>query len=298
MTARIIAIANMKGGVGKTTLTIGLVDTLAMLGKKVLVVDLDAQANTSYFLAGRRAYREIRDKELLVDRFFESLTDERLEPTLASRRKRMVSLLGGSARVDLIAASPDLRYVERRIIFTLARGSPDIRRPESELAAYLGEGFNELSEEYDVIIVDCPPGISLFVEAAIRCADLVIVPVAPDDLSVFGFRTFAQRTYLSLRQEGLSRARLMVVLNKIEGWNQHAAILEDLRREAEERPAPFHLARAEIPKKSSLQQAISAHIPRNPKDPDRVVSYTAKYRDARAVLRLLADDVLARAGSA
>lgn len=294
MTAKIIAIANMKGGVGKTTLTIGLVDTLAVQGKKVLVIDLDAQANTSYFLAGRKAYREIRDKDLLVDQFFESLVDERLEPTLAARRRRMVSLLEKSPKVDLIAASPNLRYVERKIIFTLARGSADIRRPELELAAHLAGGLNEVADEYDVIVIDCPPGISLFVEAAIRSADLVLVPVAPDELSVFGFRTFAQRTFLALREEGLTRGQLMVVLNKIEGWNQHAAVLEDLRREADERPAPFRVARAEIPKKSILQNAISAHIPRNTSQPDKVVSYNVKYGNARQILRLLADEVIAR----
>ena len=124
MMRKIMAVANMKGGVGKTTTVIALSETLASLGKKVLVIDLDPQANASVCLAGDQELRRLIEEGRTIDSFVEDFMYEHEDKHLDQYIKSQVSVVTHKTNplnLSLLASSPTLRTLERTLFFTLTR---------------------------------------------------------------------------------------------------------------------------------------------------------------------------------
>jgi chromosome partitioning protein len=184
---KIVSFVNMKGGVGKTTLSVNVAYGLAMLHRKnVLMVDCDPQFNaTSYLLEDERYFKHIEDETKgTVEQIFVPRRDGRISTTLGKAKavdKRKMGLSdcaisifnGGASRGKLDLLPSTLALVEME---NLQRGRE--RR--------LGKFLKEKASQYDFVIIDCPPTISLFTQAAIFASDLYIVPIKPDPLSVIG----------------------------------------------------------------------------------------------------------------
>lgn len=150
---KIIAIVNQKGGTGKTTTTVNLGCAIAKKGKKVLLVDLDAQGNLSYSLGILEIEKSI-GQVLLGELDF---------------REILISREG----LDVAPAEIDLADVEINIAGELAR--------ESILKKILAK-----ETEYDYILIDCPPSLSLLTINALNAASRVIVPLQMEVLSLQG----------------------------------------------------------------------------------------------------------------
>lgn len=148
----ILALANQKGGVGKTTTAINLAAGLAELGKKVLLVDIDPQGNTSTGLGVRMDARKKTSYDLIVDNI--GLQDVVLPTDIAG-----VSVIPANA--DLASADLDIVSNEKRSY--LLRNA--LHQPE--MAAF---GF-------DYILIDCPPALSLLTVNALVACDSVLVPL-------------------------------------------------------------------------------------------------------------------------
>jgi chromosome partitioning protein len=159
--ALIYAIANQKGGVGKTTTAVNLAASLAQSGEMVLLIDMDAQANASHGLGVRIPAGEPSMLEVLMG-----------ECELASIvKKSCVSSL------HVAPASPDMAGASVLL--------PTLERRESRLSDVLGAD-PELRAEYRYVFIDCPPSLGLLTVNALVAADQVIIPVQTEYYALEG----------------------------------------------------------------------------------------------------------------
>lgn len=153
MSAKIIAVANHKGGCGKTTTVVHLASELANLGKKVLVIDLDPQANASLHIGLKHPSEVgVTTAELLVGDV-SLLTDALEEDT-------------NFDNVSLIYGSLNLGKTEDQL-------KEDAPRPSEELTTKL----KLLKDLYDFILIDCPPSLKLLTSNALASSTHVIIPI-------------------------------------------------------------------------------------------------------------------------
>lgn len=193
MAAKIITIANMKGGVGKTTLAVSLSDGLAYARKrKVLVIDLDPQINSSQVLWGIEGNNSPWSTGENVSSFLNNwrlgenyrVQNNIIRTNIINRDE----LFQPGGRISLLSGSPELRLTERRFLSEIT--------PLTSCEAFFHNAMqfilDDVRNNYHAIIIDCPPGISILAEAALKKSDMIIVPVAPTRLASEGIRAFSK----------------------------------------------------------------------------------------------------------
>jgi len=149
---RVLAIANQKGGVGKTTTAINLATALAAAGEQVLLIDLDAQGNASTGLGVDRADRAVGTYRLLLDA---------VSPVQVARETYIPNLFLIPADGDLAGAEIELVALERRE-FRLRDALAPLRSAASP---------------YSYVLIDCPPSLGLLTLNGLVAADAVLVPL-------------------------------------------------------------------------------------------------------------------------
>ncbi|MEZ5957336.1 MAG: AAA family ATPase [Hyphomonadaceae bacterium] len=257
MPAKIISVANMKGGVGKTTLSVAVAQSLATGGgarkpARVLVIDLDAQANASFWLAGQAALTEQIDQGKAIDTFLEDTIVFGKAPSLQQIIRPAKAL---SERLFVAPSSPNLRLVERELIVFLSRRHRNLMEVERVVSDLLERQLAELRKGYDVIIFDTAPGISALTEAALRLSHLVIVPTVPDYVSNLGLLSFCRSVAWSSNDIATARKRLpWVAANKVKQTKHHQLMLAQMRAEA---GSEFNMLKTEIPSSPQIDQIAS-----------------------------------------
>ncbi|MDZ7629479.1 MAG: ParA family protein [Parvularculaceae bacterium] len=202
---RILAIANQKGGVGKTTTAINLATALAAVGEKVLLIDLDPQGNASTGLGSEAATRSVTTYDALMGEY-------RLEAAVID--SDIPGLRLAPAGIDLAGAEVELIEAPRRH-FRLA----------DALDAYL-----ESRRETSYVLIDCPPSLSLLTLNALAAADAVIIPLQAEFFALEGLSQIL-RTIETVRTRINPRIELQgVVLTMVDGRNTLAnAVEKDVR---------------------------------------------------------------------
>ena len=254
--ARVIAIANQKGGVGKTTTTINLATALTERGKTVLIIDLDPQGNASTGLGMAPESRSLTTYDLLVEG---ALIEN------VSRETSVDNLYLAPATTDLSSADIELMSNSRRI-FKLRAALTQISR---------------MPRGIDYVLVDCPPSLNLLTVNAMVAADSVLVPLQSEFFALEGLsqlllsiREVRETANPKLRIEG-------VVLTMYDRRNNLSRQVEDDAR-ANLGDLVF---RTIIPRNVRVSEAPSFAMP--------VLRYDPSSQGAQAYLGL-ADEILER----
>lgn len=195
---RIVACYSQKGGVGKTAAAVNLAHALAGTGRRVLLCDLDPQGASGFYLRAKPSKR-LKDASFLAD--IETFTG-------AIRTSDFAGL-------DILPANRSFRDVD---IF-LSR----MKNGRSRLK----KALRSVDGDYDVIVLDCPPNISMLSQNVFRAADLVLVPVIPTTLSE---RTFGQLVDV-FRREDLPRRKLVPFFSMVDRRKKLHAETEARMRE-------------------------------------------------------------------
>ncbi|WP_217451253.1 ParA family protein [Pectobacterium polaris] len=179
----IISTINLKGGVAKTTTTIALAETFsANMGKKVLVIDLDPQTNATLMLIGEDKWFELNKKERTLARLFKDAMDpDNRKFDLSKTLQKKVSDVGAARTVDLLPSSLDLIDVQD----TLA-SAPAGKFYAANPIEFLWRAVKSKIDEYDIVLVDCPPNLGIITLNGLRISDGYIIPTIPDHLSTYG----------------------------------------------------------------------------------------------------------------
>ena len=198
-----IAVMNTKGGVGKSTLVLAVAETLtAVHGKSVLVIDSDSQASVSSMLmTSVRLHKLQSDATTIVD----LLANTVLQRQPLDWAKFVVA---GSSDIDdatglyLIPSDMQLTLFEREVSRESLHGA---------LRTTIHALLEGVRAAFDVVLIDCPPGLSVLTESWLREADFHISPTKPDYISVCGLEVF--RRFKALNPEMGFAENLGVVVN-------------------------------------------------------------------------------------
>lgn len=162
---KIIAIANQKGGVGKTTTSINLAAGLAYLNKKVLLVDFDPQGNATQGIGYRVGLKDLTVYDAI-------LNDVDVKECIKTLSKPPMDIL--PANINLAGADLELAKIEQ------------------DREQLLKEALEGIKDNYDFIIIDCPPSLGLLNTNALTAADSVLIPVQSEYYALEGITQLLQ----------------------------------------------------------------------------------------------------------
>ena len=250
---RIIAIANQKGGVGKTTTAINLSSCLAEAGERVLTIDLDPQGNATSGLG--------LEKDELEETVYEMmLGDCGLEDCLQSEVLE---------NLDVLPSDSNLSGAEIELL--------DVERKEYVLKQHL----EKVKDQYDFILIDCPPSLSLLTINALVAADTVLVPIQCEYYALEGLSQVLRTVGLVRKKMNRSLELEGVVFTMYDArTNLSLEVVENVKNNLNEK-----IYKTIIPRNVRLAEAPSHGMPIN--------LYDSKSTGAESY-RLLAAEVISR----
>jgi chromosome partitioning protein len=181
----VLAAINFKGGTGKTTVAIALAEGLChFMKKRIVIVDCDFQGSASIALLGRKSLNGLIAKGATVDC--------QLEHQIASEKGLHLSTIAVKARhsvreaaglIHVVPSNPDMPRRERQILACFMQQA-NIHAAYEAASRRIADLFRSLLDEFDIVLIDCPSGLTLFSEAAIKAADGLIIPTLPNEISI------------------------------------------------------------------------------------------------------------------
>ena len=152
--AKIFCVANQKGGVGKTTTTVNLAAGLAQLGQRVLMIDLDPQGNATMGSGVDKRQLELTVYDVLLE-----------SASIAEARVSSQKLIEAGCGYDVLGANRELAGAEVELV--------EVERREKRLRL----AIEAVADQYDFVLIDCPPSLSMLTLNGLCCAHGVIVPM-------------------------------------------------------------------------------------------------------------------------
>jgi chromosome partitioning protein len=188
--AQVISTINLKGGVGKTHTTVAIAEVLsAYRHKRILVIDLDPQTNATTMLIGEQKWKKLNEKgHTLAQLFKDALDPENPQFELSKTLQKKVSDVREATSIDLLPSSLDLIDVQDRLA-----SIPSGRFFEANPIAILQRAVKSIVEDYDLVLIDCPPNLGIITLNGLRISSGYIIPTVPDILSTYGIPQIVKR---------------------------------------------------------------------------------------------------------
>ena len=201
----VVSLINLKGGVGKTTTTVQLAECLVSeYGKKVLVIDLDPQTNSTIALIEEERWQAINKNGQTISQLFIDKLDRTRRFDLTTAIQAGVSNLK-LTNLSLLASSLDLIHVQDRL-GDIAHKTGFTLNPMEVLKSTIAC----VLDRYEYVLIDCPPNLGFITRNGIEISDFYLVPTIPDTLSTYGVGqivdsicTFALERSLRIKPLGL-----------------------------------------------------------------------------------------------
>jgi chromosome partitioning protein len=264
---RVFAVANQKGGVGKTTTAVNMAAALAQHGLRVLVIDLDPQGNASTALGVEHAEGSPGVYEAVVE-----------DTPLA----KLVRPIDGLSRLTCVPATIDLAGAEIELVSMVARET----RLRKSLTAYLEAAHDDL-ERPDYVFIDCPPSLGLLTVNALVAADEMLIPIQCEYYALEGLGQLLRNIELvrSHLNPGLSVSTILLTMHDAR-TRLSAGVAAEVREHFGETVLATAIPRSvRVSEAPSYQQTVMTYDPTSP----GALSYLEA---ARELARRLPDDRL------
>jgi chromosome partitioning protein len=275
--AKVISFINLKGGVGKTTLTVNIASILARVhNKRVLVIDLDPQTNATVSLISQTEWQQINDigKQTLFHLFSDKLNGT----NDFDINRAIITSVSGISNLDLIPSSLNLVEIQDRIT--------DIN--SKAFVSHIDVLKSELSvvvSNYDYVLIDCPPNLGAITLNGIIMSDYYIIPTTPDILSKIGISLITNRidSFQRIRRDCTIQLAGIIFTKVDDRTNLHASTKFEMRDTTY--PLSGFVFDNEVPQRISIAEAPIDNMP-------HIASATAKAKqDWRATQNLLREVV-------
>lgn len=195
---KIISTVNMKGGVGKTTLTVNLATSLAKdCGKRVLILDLDSQISATLSLISPHEFAKVRKKRRTLSYLLNNLID----PNPWSKLEIKDIIYQGVCNIDGLELLPgDIELYDEYLVSEMLHQKA-IEESDREFEKVwdnferilIRQIIEPVIDEYDFIIMDCAPGYNLLTRSGIAASDFYLLPARPEPLSLVGIQLLERR---------------------------------------------------------------------------------------------------------
>ena len=208
---KVIAVANQKGGVGKTTTTLNMGAGLMLKGKRVLMVDFDQQANLT-LNCGVRDFDDLKES---IATAMEAVIDDETEvmPQIFEYRNS-----GGIARVDFIPSNIEMAKINLELVQVMAR------------EFFLKKLLEPLKDRYEYILIDCAPSLSVDLINALVAADEVLIVMTPGKFSTSGTEQLIKSINKTKRNLNANLEIAGVLFNRVDRRNNFTKdIIESMR---------------------------------------------------------------------
>jgi chromosome partitioning protein len=202
---QIISVINYKGGVGKTTVTANLAGELALRGKQVLLLDMDAQASLTFSFVTPDYWDNNLKESKTIKSWFDCISEGGATMPLSdlvtspSKINSFLRARANGGAVDLISSHLGLINVDLELATLL--GGANMTQTKKNYIKTHGKLRAEIqdvaSDHYDVVLIDCPPNFNIVTKNALIASDKILIPAKPDYLSTLGI------DYLHRSVEGL-----------------------------------------------------------------------------------------------
>lgn len=207
MSGKVVSFINMKGGVGKTTLCIGIGEYLAnSCDKNILFIDLDPQFNTTQSLMNEYDQEELylndySPNNKTIKKLFETPANISAKPKMPEMNEIVIKL---NEKIDIIPGTINLIFEDNN---KNASTSKRVKKFISD---------NNLRDKYEFILIDCPPTISLYTDAALIASDFYVIPNRIDRYSILGITLLNQVVERLAYEESLTIKPLGIVYTMME----------------------------------------------------------------------------------
>jgi chromosome partitioning protein len=277
----IVSFINLKGGVGKTTTAVNIAANLANSDESVLLIDLDPQTNATVSVIDQEVWQDRHDEHQTLYHLFDDMLNgtERFDID-----KAVMENVGGVDGLDLLPSSLHLVEIQDAI-------------PDMDNKAYVshvdvvGNVIAKISDNYDYIIIDCPPNLGAITLNGINISDYYVVPTVPDILSKIGISLILNRINNFKKKKKTCEIELGgVVFTKIDyRTNLHKSTMDELRSGKLKK----YIFNAEFPQRISVAEAPIDSRP-------FLTSPTAKrksdWKETMRIIKAITDEFVERVG--